>query len=161
MRFRRRSRPRETLVCHRPTLLMRESGSRCEKPRQNGGLRGMGDDQMAATALRLSQHSGLRELGRWVHMLGFRGHFVTKSRRYSITLGDLGATRATYRAHQDKPPDNAAADGTTVVQSVWQYLGSGYLNPATRSWRPASKHPYGPPAKRCSICVVGHRKPST
>jgi hypothetical protein len=62
-------------------------------------------------------------------MLGFRGHFVTKSRRYSTNLGELRATRAAYRAHQDKPPDNDADDGTTVVLSVWQYLGSGYLNP--------------------------------
>ena len=29
--------------------------------------------------------NGLRELGRW--MLGFRGHFVTKSRRYSTNRG--------------------------------------------------------------------------
>jgi hypothetical protein len=39
--------------------------------------------QMAAAALRLSERAGLRDLGRWVHMLGFRGHFVTKSRSYS------------------------------------------------------------------------------
>jgi hypothetical protein len=32
---------------------------------------------MAATTLLLSQRPGLRDLGRWVHMLGFRGHFVT------------------------------------------------------------------------------------
>jgi hypothetical protein len=29
-----------------------------------------------------------------VHMLGFRGHFVTKSRRYSTNLGELRAARA-------------------------------------------------------------------
>jgi hypothetical protein len=87
--------------------------------------------QMAAAALRLSERSGLRDLARWVHMLGFRGHFVTKSRGYSTTLGELRAARATYRAHQDQPPDNAEIndDRSTVVLSVWQYLGSGYLNP--------------------------------
>jgi hypothetical protein len=46
---------------------------------------------------------------------------------------------------------------TTIVLSVWQYLGSGYLNPATYSWQPASKHPYEPPAKPCTICVADHR----
>jgi len=51
---------------------------------------------MATAALRLSERSGLRELGQWVHMLGFRGHFVTKSRGYSTTLGELRAARATY-----------------------------------------------------------------
>ena len=85
--------------------------------------------QMAAAALDLSERSGLRKLGRWVHMLGFRGHFVTKSRRYSITLGELRAARAAYRAHQDQPPVDAQDDGdTTEVLSVWEYLGSGYLN---------------------------------
>jgi hypothetical protein len=87
--------------------------------------------QMAYAALRLAQRPGLRDLGRWVHMLGFRGHFVTKSRRYSTNLGELRATRAAYRAHQDQPPDDGEVDDdeSTVVLSVWQYLGSGYLNP--------------------------------
>jgi len=87
--------------------------------------------QMAAAALRLTERPGLRGLGRWVHMLGFRGHFVTKSHGYSTTLGELRAARATYRARQDQPPDNAEVndDDSTVVLSVWQYLGSGYLNP--------------------------------
>jgi hypothetical protein len=63
-------------------------------------------------------------------MLGFRGHFVTKSRGYSTTLGQLRATRAAYRAQQDQAPDDAEADDdSTEVLSVWQYLGSGYLNP--------------------------------
>jgi hypothetical protein len=64
-------------------------------------------------------------------MLGFRGHFVTKSRGYSTTLGELRAVRAAYRARQAKPPDDAEVndDDSTVVLSVWQYLGSGYLNP--------------------------------
>jgi hypothetical protein len=86
---------------------------------------------MAAAALRLSERPGLQDLGRWVHMLGFRGHFVTKSRRYSTTLGELRAARAAYRAQQDQPPDNAQVndDGSTVVLSVWQYIGCGYLNP--------------------------------
>jgi hypothetical protein len=86
--------------------------------------------QMAYAALRLAERPGLRDLGRWVHMLGFRGHFVTKSRGYSTNLGELRATRAAYRARQNKPPDAAVADDdSTIVLSVWQYLGSGYLNP--------------------------------
>jgi hypothetical protein len=87
--------------------------------------------QMATTALRLAGCPGLRRLGRWVHMLGFRGHFVTKSRRYSTNLGELRATRAAYRARQDEPPEDGVVndDDSTVVLSIWQYLGSGYLNP--------------------------------
>ena len=52
-----------------------------------------------AECLRLGkvpQLEGLR-LAAWAHMLGFRGHFSTKSSAYSITLGALRADRA---AHQ-------------------------------------------------------------
>jgi hypothetical protein len=48
--------------------------------------------------------------GRWVHMLGFRGHFVTKSRGYPTNLDELRAARATYQADRDEPSD-AADDG--------------------------------------------------
>jgi hypothetical protein len=54
--------------------------------------------QMAAAAIRLSKRSGLQGIGKWVHMLGFRGHLVTKSRAYSTTLGELRDTRAKWRA---------------------------------------------------------------
>jgi hypothetical protein len=62
-------------------------------------------------------------------MLGFRGHFVTKSRGYSTNLGDLRVARAAYRAHQDQPPADDTDDDSTAVVSFWQYLGSDYLNP--------------------------------
>jgi hypothetical protein len=45
---------------------------------------------------KLPQLSGLR-LAAWTHMLGFCGHFSTKSRAYSTTMGTLRADRA---AHQ-------------------------------------------------------------
>jgi hypothetical protein len=113
--------------------------------------------QMAAAALRLSERCGLRTLGRWVHMLAFRGHFVTKSRRYSTTLGEL---RAAYRANQDQPPVGPQDDSdTTEVLSVWEYLGSGYLNPATSCSQPASQPLFASPAKRYSICAADHREP--
>jgi hypothetical protein len=88
--------------------------------------------EMAAAALRLADRPGQRGLGRWVHMLGFRGHFVTKSRRYSTNLGDLRAARAAYRAPQDEPSDDSAVetdDDSAAVVAFWQYIGSGYLNP--------------------------------
>jgi hypothetical protein len=67
--------------------------------------------QMAAATLHLSERPDLRDLDRWVHMLGFRGHFVTKSRSYSTTLGDLRAARAAYRAHQDQTGHRFESDG--------------------------------------------------
>jgi hypothetical protein len=84
--------------------------------------------QMAAATIRLSARAGLRGLGGWVHMLGFRGHFVTKSRGYSTNLGTLRADRAAYRAKQDKD-DEPDEDDSIPVVGFWQYLGSGYLNP--------------------------------
>jgi hypothetical protein len=115
--------------------------------------------QMAAAALRLTERQGLRNLGEWVHMLGFRGHFVTKSRGYSTTLGELRAARAAYRACQDKHPTtpksmtmtrrSSCASGSTSARAT--------STPATCSWQPASRHPYGQPAKRCLICA-DHRK---
>ena len=38
-----------------------------------------------------------RKLGDWAHMLGFRGHFSTKSRRYSTTLGRLRRARHRFQ----------------------------------------------------------------
>ncbi|WP_449351311.1 replication initiator protein RepSA [Streptomyces shaanxiensis] len=69
-----------------------------------------------------------RKLRDWAHMLGFRGHFSSKSRRYSTTLGALRQTRADYRAAQerqargldDTPPD------TVLVLADWQYAGHGH-----------------------------------
>ncbi|MFI0425255.1 replication initiator [Spongiactinospora sp. 9N601] len=40
-------------------------------------------------------------LTQWAHMLGFRGHFSTKSRRYSTTLGALRAVREAHRRQHD------------------------------------------------------------
>jgi len=40
---------------------------------------------MIAACLKLGghPHPDFRALRRWAHMLGYRGHFATKSRRYS------------------------------------------------------------------------------
>jgi hypothetical protein len=62
-------------------------------------------------------------------MLGFRGHFVIKSRGYSTTLGELRAARATYQADRDEPSDAADDEDSTPVLAAWRYVGYGYLNP--------------------------------
>ncbi|MFF3614670.1 replication initiator protein RepSA [Streptomyces sp. NPDC002580] len=69
-----------------------------------------------------------RRLRAWAHMLGFRGHFSTKSRRYSTTLGALRQIRADYRAaqeRQDRGFDEAEPD-TVLVLASWQYAGHGH-----------------------------------
>lgn len=79
-------------------------------------------------------------LGKWARMLGFRGHFSTKSRAYSVTLGRLRAARrrfARLKAESERtgePLDVAnlearllADDDTTlVVSSSWEFVGSGW-----------------------------------
>ncbi|MEV0821574.1 replication initiator [Nonomuraea rubra] len=71
------------------------------------------------------RHLLLRE---WAHMLGYGGHFSTKSRHYSIRLGDLRQARADHRAEQARLTANApvldAAETVTVAE--WRYAGSGH-----------------------------------
>ncbi|WP_411076935.1 replication initiator protein RepSA [Streptomyces sp. cmx-10-25] len=64
-----------------------------------------------------------RKLTAWAHMLGFRGHFSTKSRRYSTTLGILRQIRADYRAAQERVE---ADPDTVLVLASWQYAGHGH-----------------------------------
>ncbi len=64
--------------------------------------------------------------------------YSCKSSHEQITTRDTDTDR--WRARQDQLPDNADVndDGSTVVLSVWQYIGSGYLNPGDvllSSWR--------------------------
>ena len=71
-------------------------------------------------------------LRKWAHMLGFGGHFSTKGRRYSTTLGALRRVRAEFaaRRHQSKQVeyygDGSAAAKAAMVVARWRYLGSGY-----------------------------------
>ncbi|MES4902422.1 MULTISPECIES: YuiA family protein [unclassified Streptomyces] len=67
------------------------------------------------------------KLWKWAHMLGFRGHFSSKSRRYSTTLGALRDVRRAWRAEQARPAGAPeTSEETTLVLSHWQYLASGY-----------------------------------
>ncbi|MFE0331688.1 replication initiator protein RepSA [Streptomyces sp. NPDC058960] len=69
-----------------------------------------------------------RRLWAWAHMLGFRGHFSSKSRRYSTTLGALRQERADYRATQEREALglDAQEPDTVLVLADWQYAGHGH-----------------------------------
>jgi len=72
---------------------------------------------------------------RWAHSLGFRGHFLTKARRYSVTFAALRGVRAEYRAQADPwlAQIRAKAIGDqVVVRRAFRYAGSG-LSPAERA----------------------------
>jgi hypothetical protein len=75
---------------------------------------------------------GLR-LRPWAHMLGYRGHWSTKSRRYSTTFTMLRRARVAFAKRRragagipldawDPPEDDQAV---SVIAS-WVYVGSGY-----------------------------------
>jgi hypothetical protein len=75
---------------------------------------------------------------RWLHMLAFRGHFSTKSRRYSTTLGAIRGERKAYRLQQerhrrgdaepfDPARDDDADHDSTLVIATWEFAGVGHL----------------------------------
>ncbi len=83
-------------------------------------------------------------LRKWAHMLGFGGHFSTKSRRYSTTLGALRRARVTYairRRRGDMLPLDAWGrpedDQAVIVVASWRYLGRGYRSTG-EAWLAAS-----------------------
>ena len=106
---------------------------------------------VAGRAAALDDNSSYRLLGRWESMLGFRGHFSTKSRRYSTTLGRLRSARRDWQRKQKSPPIASApnlddSEETTLIISSWSFVGMGWLSAgdaalaaesaaAAREWR--------------------------
>ena len=75
---------------------------------------------------------GLR-LRAWAHMLGFGGHWSTKSRRYSTTFTVLRQARVAFakrrRAKDGVPLDawgRPENDDQVVIVTSWVYVGAGY-----------------------------------
>jgi hypothetical protein len=52
---------------------------------------------MIATAWNLGTNEDVRFLRKWAHILWFRGHFLTKSQRYSITVATIRGERRTVQ----------------------------------------------------------------
>lgn len=92
-----------------------------------------------------SGNEDYRLLLKWEHLLGFRGHFATKSRRYLVALGALRRARRRARAliakHrvEGRRLDLASmeadlladdAEETTLVIGHWRYAGTGWANEA-------------------------------
>ena len=91
--------------------------------------------QMIAAAWRLGARraTGNPRLREAAHALGWGGHFLTKSRRYSTTFGHLRRARAEHRKRQRCPdsergPWGRPLDDTVVlVLKSWTYDGTGYI----------------------------------
>src|SRR2546421_9608599 len=102
---------------------------------------------LVATAWRLGsdgRFKGLR-LAERAHGLGFGGHFLTKSRAYSTTMGALRAARRRFvRARRagdagvvldawGRPED----EDLVLIRGSWFYLGWGYQS-AGEAWLAAT-----------------------
>ncbi|GAA1311436.1 replication initiator [Pseudonocardia xinjiangensis] len=99
--------------------------------------------RMIRTCWELGGLAQYEELGlrRWAHMLGFRGHFLTKSQRYSTTFGALRADRRTWRLVDDlaqldrdtDDPNEIPLDLSTVtVINDWRLVQIGHHTYAER-----------------------------
>jgi hypothetical protein len=103
---------------------------------------------------------GWSRLRPWAHMLGFGGHFATKSRAYSTTFGALRAARSTAMRRANAAASSAQPDPgppeddteTVLVVGSWTYAGTGWRTTAdaalalaaadaARSRRPAAADP--------------------
>ena len=96
--------------------------------------------RLISTCWELGKHPDAASLGlnRWTHMLGYRGHFLTKSRRYSVTFGQLRQARVTHRKAQRHPDGEKDPWGrdldehTVLVMASWHYAGTGHATTAER-----------------------------
>jgi replication initiator protein RepSA len=88
-------------------------------------------------------------LRRWTHMLGFRGHFLSKSQRYSTTFKQLREDRQTWRLEQNLADLGVTADTVTVINH-WDMTSIGHRSDEERELaaaiaenkRAARKHRY-------------------
>ncbi|MCX4859637.1 replication initiator [Streptomyces canus] len=83
------------------------------------------------------QHAHLR-LRQWAHMLGFRGHFSTRTRHYSTTLAHLRTERTAWRTGR---PDTQAPAPASAETQAGQTGGS----------------PIGDQAQHSTDLTAGHR----
>jgi hypothetical protein len=85
------------------------------------------------------EYSDLR-LRQWSHMLGYRGHFLTKSQRYSTTLSALRQARADHRAaelsqrHGQPEPDKP----NVIYEAQWRFAGSDHRE-CEKLWAEAAR----------------------
>ncbi|NAZ80802.1 replication initiation protein [Kineococcus sp. R8] len=97
--------------------------------------------RLLAEVHRLARTGGARylALAKWVSMIGFRGHFSTKSRRYSTTLGRLRSARKRWAVERlrdrlirpasvdERDAIPSEGEDTTLVVSSWSFDGIGWL----------------------------------
>jgi Replication initiator protein, pSAM2 len=69
-----------------------------------------------------------QRLRRWAHMLGFGGHFLTKSRRYTVTFRLLRHRRVVWQHTQRAGPEpvEPAETPTVLMVNFLDFVGAGW-----------------------------------
>lgn len=65
---------------------------------------------------------------RWAHMLGFRGHFLSKSKHYSTTFKRIRGDRRQYR-HEAALDELGVTDDEVIVVNHWAMTHIGHDSP--------------------------------
>jgi hypothetical protein len=78
--------------------------------------------RIVETAWSLGADPELGRLRRWAHALGYTGHLMTKSRRYSTTFLRLRAARQAWRLAEG----GATEDASPAPKLHWSFEGSGH-----------------------------------
>jgi hypothetical protein len=88
---------------------------------------------LVETAWHLGGEPGFRELRlrAWAHTAGYRGHFLTKSRRFSTTLAALRTVRREWqfekrRAGEEPNVDDGDLFDDAGLDSEWHFVGMGF-----------------------------------
>ncbi len=94
--------------------------------------------RLVVTCWLLAHWYPARRLDAWSHQLGYGGHWLTKSRRYSTTFTRLRHARVLWAQRrqleamaQMDPWDRLRAAARTVVWTRWQVKGIGHPDAAT------------------------------
>ena len=103
-----------------------------------------GDDHLrrcAEAARRVGERAGLtaKSLARTIEGLGYRGHWTTKSRRYSTTLGALRQARIDHAQEHRRTEPKAGDEGEGLIEAGWRYCGRGYSRAGDR-WLAETAH---------------------
>src|SRR5262249_20869291 len=104
----------------RPAKPPAANATACADPRTHQG-------RLIRACLRVGAHSheDFKALRRWAHMLGYRGHFATKSRRYSTTMRALRKARRDWHRRQH-PQAHLYRDTTVITETELEWAGRGW-----------------------------------
>ena len=80
--------------------------------------------RLVETAWRLGERADLPRLRPWAHTLGFGGHWLTKSRRYSVTFAYLRAERQAWRIARQS--GRAGDPSEMATMGAWEWVGTGW-----------------------------------